>query len=116
MAHRWAYESEVGPIPIGLTLDHLCKVRRCVRPDHLEAVTLQENLLRGLTFQASNAAKTRCPRGHPYTAQNTRHHCGSRHCKTCEWLARRGLKWAADIDHAEAYNLAMRAVTRRGRA
>ncbi len=47
-AHRWAYESEVGPIPEGLVLDHLCRVRLCVRPSHLEPVTNRENLLRGI--------------------------------------------------------------------
>lgn len=45
-AHRLAYEMTVGPIPDGLTIDHLCRVRSCVRPEHLEAVTLQENCLR----------------------------------------------------------------------
>lgn len=43
MAHRVAYEVFVGPIPEGLHVDHLCKVRHCVRPDHLEAVTQAEN-------------------------------------------------------------------------
>jgi len=42
-AHRWAYEDQIGPIPDGHEIDHLCGVRNCVRPDHLEAVTLQEN-------------------------------------------------------------------------
>ena len=45
-AHRWAYESEVGPIPEGLQLDHLCRVPLCVRPDHLEPVTGAENMRR----------------------------------------------------------------------
>ena len=46
-AHRLAYELMVGPIPDGLELDHLCRVRNCVNPAHLEAVTHQENVLRG---------------------------------------------------------------------
>jgi hypothetical protein len=46
-AHRLAYEYYVGPIPAGLEIDHLCRVRHCVNPDHLEAVTHRENLMRG---------------------------------------------------------------------
>ena len=62
MAHRWAYEHYVGPIPPGMTLDHLCRNRRCVNPEHLEPVTQHENLLR-----SGNAIKTHCPAGHPYS-------------------------------------------------
>jgi hypothetical protein len=47
-AHRFAYEMLVGPIPEGLELDHLCRNRGCVNPDHLEPVTRQVNVLRGL--------------------------------------------------------------------
>ena len=46
LAHRIAYEAVNGPVPEGLELDHLCRVHECVRPDHLEAVTHQENMLR----------------------------------------------------------------------
>jgi hypothetical protein len=49
-AHRWAYESLVGPIPEGLTIDHLCRNPPCVNPDHLEPVTVQENVRRALPF------------------------------------------------------------------
>lgn len=45
-AHRWAYENFVGPIPEGLTLDHICKVKSCVNPAHLEPVTNEENIKR----------------------------------------------------------------------
>lgn len=79
-AHRWSYVHHVGPIADGLTIDHRCRVRLCVNPAHLEAVTLRENLLRGNTAAARNAAKTRCPQGHPYDGTNKR---GARTCSTC---------------------------------
>lgn len=59
-AHRWSYETFVGPIPAGLDIDHLCRVRRCVCPGHLEAVTRRENLLRGETLAAAHAAGVDC--------------------------------------------------------
>lgn len=70
-AHRASYLMFVGPIPEGLDLDHLCRRRNCVNPAHLEPVTRRENLLRGDTITARNAAVTRCPRGHAYDALNT---------------------------------------------
>lgn len=70
-AHRAVYQILVGPIPEGLTLDHLCRNRACVRPDHLEPVTMGTNILRGETLAARNAAKTHCPHGHEYTPGNT---------------------------------------------
>ncbi len=88
LAHRFAYELTVGPIPKGLTIDHVrergCILELCCNPAHLEPVTLQENLLRGGTFQAANAAKTHCPRGHPYAGGNLYvRPDGSRRCRTC---------------------------------
>jgi hypothetical protein len=72
LAHRVSYETFVGPVPDGLHLDHLCRVRRCINPQHLEPVTPRENLLRSPAAPAAlNAAKTHCPRGHAYTADNT---------------------------------------------
>lgn len=81
--HRVTYEALVGPIPDGLVIDHLCRVRNCVNPKHLEPVTCRENLLRGHTGPAANLAKTECPSGHPYDAANTYHYMGTRQCRAC---------------------------------
>ncbi|WP_280412563.1 HNH endonuclease signature motif containing protein [Nocardia asiatica] len=84
-AHIVSYNLLVGAVPSGLQLDHLCRVRKCVNPAHLEPVTCRENLLRGETYAAVNAAKTHCPKGHPYSADNTRITAqGLRACRTCE--------------------------------
>ena len=69
MAHRVSYEFLVGPIPEGLDLDHLCRVRNCVNPDHLEPVTHAENILRG-DGGLHNKIKTHCLNGHPYSGEN----------------------------------------------
>lgn len=84
-AHRFSYETFVGPIPEGLALDHLCRNPPCVNPEHLEPVTQQENLLRSpLTFQGRNARKTECPSSHPYDDTNTRLSKGKRYCRACD--------------------------------
>lgn len=67
LAHRWAFAALRHPVPDSLTLDHLCRVRRCVNPWHLEAVASGTNTLRGDTIASRNAAKTACPRGHEYS-------------------------------------------------
>ena len=87
-AHRWSYEHFVGPIPEGLQIDHLCRVRNCVNPHHLEPVTGRENVLRGESPGAINAVKTHCPQGHPYDAENTYRWRGKRRCRTCRAQAR----------------------------
>lgn len=69
-AQRAVYEAMRGPIPKRLELDHLCRVRCCVNPDHLEPVTHQENTLRGIGPSAQHARKTHCPKGHPYSGYN----------------------------------------------
>jgi hypothetical protein len=74
LAHRWAYEQFVGPIPICLELDHLCRKRDCVNPIHLEPVTHRENGRRGVAGAhrvESARAITHCPSGHVYDQANT---------------------------------------------
>lgn len=88
-SHRFAYEHFRGPIPPGLTVDHLCRVKRCVNPDHLEVVTNRVNVLRGIGRSATNARKTQCKYGHAFTRENTwRDARGKRQCRTC-WHDRR---------------------------
>lgn len=81
-AHRFAYELLVGPIPEGLQIDHLCRVRHCVNPRHLEPVTQRENKNRGLKGRATE----HCPKGHAYDVSNTywrKDRPNNRECKTC---------------------------------
>ena len=82
-AHRWSYERYVGPIPDGLTIDHLCRNPSCVNPEHMEPVTKGENTLRGNGAPARNARKTHCNRGHPFDEANTRIWKGKRACREC---------------------------------
>ena len=88
-AHRVIYELLVNPIPNGLTLDHLCKRRNCVNPEHLEPVTLRVNILRGNGIGVQNAHRTYCKRGHAlieenmYTWPKTSKYRGKRTCKLC---------------------------------
>lgn len=93
-AHRVAYETERGPIPAGMVLDHVCKNTRCVRPDHLEPVTQVANIQRGEWFPGVNTGKTHCPQGHPYSGDNLYviPATGGRMCRTCKSAARRAEK------------------------
>jgi len=93
MAHRWSYEYHVAPIPAGMVLDHICRNRACVNPDHLEPVTQSENLLRGAGVGLASAWKTHCPAGHPYSEANTYlpPRRVNRMCRTCRAKSRRAI-------------------------
>ena len=86
VVHRLAYEIVIGPIPEGLQLDHLCRVRACFCPSHLEPVTGKENINRSpLTGPGSlHGRKTHCQRGHPYSPENTQKNNGARVCRECK--------------------------------
>ena len=88
--HRVAYEHYVGPIPEGFTIDHVaakgCQYRDCFNPEHLEAVTMGENIRRGHTGKVNHhyATRTHCKNGHEFTPENTRIGVqGDRVCRQC---------------------------------
>lgn len=84
-AHRLAYTLAVGKIPDGLTIDHDCRNRSCVRPDHLQPMPLVENVMRGFGPCVANLNKTHCKYGHEFTVTNIDPKGRSyRVCKTCE--------------------------------
>ena len=89
-AHHYAYQTLVGGIPSGLEPDHLCRIRACVNPQHLELVTHRENVLRGDTpclSRERQLQKTHCPQGHPYDLLNTFLNArGHRECRECRQL------------------------------
>ena len=80
VTHVAAFELLVGPVPAGLELDHLCLVKRCCNPDHLEPVTRSENIRRRVALGVWPARLT-CLRGHQFDGINT--HNGQRTCSTC---------------------------------
>jgi hypothetical protein len=92
--HRVVYELMVGPIPEGLVIDHLCRVRNCVNPAHLEPVTQRENTMRSpIAPAAVNAAAQQCRRGHPFDEANTYvDPNGYRGCRACRTAAARAHK------------------------
>lgn len=81
--HRLMYELRIGPIPDDLVIDHLCRNPPCCNPDHMEAVTRGQNVLRGDRGRGTRV--TQCHRGHPYTPDNTYvNPKGHRVCRTCK--------------------------------
>lgn len=82
-AHRVAYEMSAGPIPAGLDLDHLCRNRRCVNPEHLEPVDRATNTMRGEGVTAKHSRQTHCKRGHPFDEANTYTFRTGRICRAC---------------------------------
>lgn len=88
-AHRAVYEALVGPVPDGFELDHLCRNRRCVNPDHLEPISHAENVKRGYW------GKNHCKHGHAYDEVNTRWYVEPRGgkkvrvCRQCERIRHR---------------------------
>ena len=85
--HRLSDEWLVGPIPEGLSIDHLCRVRKCVNPFHMEPVMLGENVLRGVSPSAMNVTKTYCVRGHPLSGENVQIWRKKRLCRECRRTA-----------------------------
>lgn len=102
-AHRWLWERLVGPVSGALQLDHLCRNRACVNPDHLEPVTAAENVRRG-ALGAVRRAKTHCPQGHEYTPENTARRRGKRYCRECGRAANRAY-YEANKDKYRNYQL-----------
>ena len=83
-AHQVSYRIHKGAVPAGLEIDHLCRVRNCVNPDHLEAVTRRENIRRGVSLVAERMRQTHCIRGHPFDEKNTHFtKQGWRQCRKC---------------------------------
>ena len=81
LAHRISYALDKGELP-SLALDHLCRNRHCVRPEHLEPVTNLVNTRRS-TAGLQEAQRTHCPQGHPYDEVNTLRYGGKRVCRSC---------------------------------
>lgn len=95
-AHRIFYELTVGPVPEGLVLDHLCRVRHCVNPDHLEAVTQKVNVQRGM----GHGSRDECPYGHPLVSRSGER----RYCKVCNRLRMRERRKLLQTSPAESFN------------
>lgn len=84
LAHRFIYKILIGEIPDGLVIDHLCRVKRCLNPYHMEPVTSAENTMRGDGVGSKNSRKTKCQNGHTYDMFET-----GRRCRRCRKESRR---------------------------
>lgn len=105
-AHRVSYEFHCGPIGAGLEIDHLCRIRACVNPAHLEPVTHRTNILRGEAPSANCARQASCIRGHPFDERNTgRNKNGGRYCRACARDKRREFR-ARNRERYNAYMVA----------
>jgi len=98
MAHRFAFMMEVGAIPPGKQIDHLCLNRACVRPDHLEVVSPAVNTRRAKCSADPCTDDDRCWRGHELTPENVRFYMSSRgkpfgQCKECVRINQRTQYW-----------------------
>lgn len=83
-AHRVSYLVYKGPIPEGMLIDHMCRNRLCVNPDHLRVVTPRQNSIENsVSLPALNVVKTHCKHGHEFTELNTYRHNGKRQCRRC---------------------------------
>ncbi len=106
-AHRLAYRWGHGEIPTGLVVDHLCRNRSCVNPEHMEAVTMRENVLRGEGRAATNARKTHCHNGHVLAGSNlmASRRTRARRCRPCfnAWQRayRQTIKQQKEMSHAQ---------------
>jgi hypothetical protein len=109
-AHRVAYELYVGAIPADLEIDHLCRVRHCVNPAHLEAVTSSENARRMAELRVPyQHGRDACPNGHPYDDENTVETATGRACLQCKRDANRAYyerNRALTIERARLWRLA----------
>lgn len=95
LAHRFSYILANGPVPDGFQIDHLCRNRRCVRPDHLESVTPRENAMRSNSSGALAVRTGKCVRGHDLSGARvvvTAEGRVERHCRECRRERRRERK------------------------
>lgn len=102
-AHRWSWEHLIGRIPAGMVLDHLCRVRECVNPAHLEPVEVSENFFRSDAPASMNAVKTHCVRGHELSGENLYlRPDGGRNCRACYRMYGRGPVMCAECETAQS--------------
>lgn len=108
-AHRLAFEAFRGPVPEGLELDHLCRVRSCVNPAHLEAVTHRENLSRGPSTNWIPARTGACLRGHRRTEGTSyRTPAGAVQCRICRRETEQRYRTRHQEELRERWRLAQR--------